>query len=208
MCFWHYRALMMNKYPVNLSIDYSETSDKSTAFIRLILVIPVLIVLGMLSSIGALLFPVLLLILFKQKYPKWWFDWNVALTNFSLRVIAYGLLMRDEYPSSDEDQAVHVDIPYPDVEKDLDKWKPLYKWFLAIPHIIILCFLEIGVVLCSVFVWFAILFTGRYPKGVFDFVEGVLRWFLRVAAYAILLTTDEYPPFRLCLLYTSDAADE
>ena len=108
MCFWHYRALMMNKYPVNLSIDYSETSDKSTAFIRLILVIPVLIVLGMLSSIGALLFPVLLLILFKQKYPKWWFDWNVALTNFSLRVIAYGLLMRDEYPSSDEDQAVHV----------------------------------------------------------------------------------------------------
>ena len=197
MCFWHYRALMMNKYPVNLSIDYSETSDKSTAFIRLILVIPVLIVLGMLSSIGALLFPVLLLILFKQKYPKWWFDWNVALTNFSLRVIAYGLLMRDEYPSSDEDQAVHVDIPYPDVEKDLDKWKPLYKWFLAIPHIIILCFLEIGVVLCSVFVWFAILFTGRYPKGVFDFVEGVLRWFLRVTAYAVLLTTDEYPPFRL-----------
>jgi hypothetical protein len=188
---------MMNKYPVNLSIDYSETSDKSTAFIRLILVIPVLIVLGMLSSIGALLFPVLLLILFKQKYPKWWFDWNVALTNFSLRVIAYGLLMRDEYPSSDEDQAVHVDIPYPDVEKDLDKWKPLYKWFLAIPHIIILCFLEIGVVLCSVFVWFAILFTGRYPKGVFDFVEGVLRWSLRVTAYAILLTTDEYPPFRL-----------
>lgn len=197
MCFWHYRALMMNKYPVNLSIDYSETSDKSTAFIRLILVIPVLIVLGMLSSIGALLFPVLLLILFKQKYPKWWFDWNVALTNFSLRVIAYGLLMRDEYPSSDEDQAVHVDIAYPDVEKDLDKWKPLYKWFLAIPHIIILCFLEIGVVLCSVFVWFAILFTGRYPKGVFDFVEGVLRWSLRVTAYAILLTTDEYPPFRL-----------
>jgi hypothetical protein len=188
---------MMNKYPVNLSIDYSETSDKSTAFIRLILVIPVLIVLGMLSSIGALLFPVLLLILFKQKYPKWWFDWNVALTNFSLRVIAYGLLMRDEYPSSDEDQAVHVDIAYPDVEKDLDKWKPLYKWFLAIPHIIILCFLEIGVVLCSVFVWFAILFTGRYPKGVFDFVEGVLRWSLRVTAYAILLTTDEYPPFRL-----------
>ena len=197
MCFWHYRALMMNKYPVNLSIDYSETSDKSTAFIRLILVIPVLIVLGMLSSIGALLFPVLLLILFKQKYPKWWFDWNVALTNFSLRVIAYGLLMRDEYPSSDEDQAVHVDIPYPDVENDLDKWKPLYKWFLAIPHIIILCFLEIGVVLCSVFVWFTILFTGRYPKGVFDFVEGVLRWSLRVTAYAILLTTDEYPPFRL-----------
>ena len=188
---------MMNKYPVNLSIDYSETSDKSPAFIRLILVIPVLIVLGMLSSIGALLFPVLLLILFKQKYPKWWFDWNVALTNFSLRVIAYGLLMRDEYPSSDEDQAVHVDIPYPDVEKDLDKWKPLYKWFLAIPHIIILCFLEIGVVLCSVFVWFSILFTGRYPKGVFDFVEGVLRWSLRVTAYAILLTTDEYPPFRL-----------
>ena len=187
----------MKPYPVNLSIDYSEKSDKSTALIRLILVIPVVFVLSLLSAVGALTLPVLLLILFREKYPKWWFDWNVAITKFSLRVIAYGLLMRDEYPSTDEDQAVHVDIPYPDAGQELDKWKPLYKWILVIPHIIVLCLLEVVVIICSVFAWFAILFTGRYPKGIFDFVEGFLRWLLRVSAYAFLLTTDEYPPFRL-----------
>ena len=187
----------MKQYPANLKIDYPETSNKSTAFIRLILIIPVFIVLTLLSSVGVLVLPALLLILFREKYPKWWFDWNVAITKFSLRVITYGLLMRDEYPSTDEDQAVHIDIPYPDVKTDLNKWMPLIKWILVIPHIIVLLFIEIAVVFCSVFAWFSILFTGRYPKGIFDFVEGFLRWVLRVIAYALLLTTDEYPPFRL-----------
>lgn len=187
----------MNGYPVSLTIDYSETSNKSTSIIRLILAIPALILLSLLSSVGALFFPVLLLILFKQKYPRWWFDWNIELAKFSLRVSAYALLMRDEYPSTDEDQAVHVVIPYPDVKQELNKWLPLIKWAMVIPHMIILFFLEIAVLLCTVFAWFAILFTGRYPKGVFNFVEGFLRWFLRVIAYAVLLTTDEYPPFRL-----------
>jgi len=189
--------IKMNGYPVSLTIDYSETSNKSTSIIRLILAIPALILLSLLSSVGALFFPVLLLILFKQKYPRWWFDWNIELAKFSLRVSAYALLMRDEYPSTDEDQAVHVVIPYPDVKQELNKWLPLIKWAMVIPHMIILFFLEIAVLLCTVFAWFAILFTGRYPKGVFNFVEGFLRWFLRVIAYAVLLTTDEYPPFRL-----------
>ena len=188
----------MEPYPVNLKIDYSETSNRPTAFIRVVLIIPVVIILALISSYAeGFSLAVALLILCREKYPKWWFDWNLALTKFWLRIAAYGLLMRDEYPSTDDDQAVKVDIPYPDVKKDLNRWMPLVKWILAIPHFIVLVFMFIAVVFCSVFAWFAILFTGRYPKGIFDFVEGFLRWLLRVNAYVLLLTTDEYPPFRL-----------
>jgi len=188
----------MKQYPVNLKIEYSEKSNKSTALFRLVLIIPIVIILAIISSYAeALSLAVGLLILFREKYPKWWFDWNVGITKFTYRIVAYGLLMRDEYPSTDDDQAVKVDIPYPDVKKDLNRWMPLVKWILAIPHIIVLIFIFIAVVFCSVFAWFAILLTGRYPKVVFDFVEGFLRWSLRVNAYMLLLTTDEYPPFRL-----------
>jgi len=188
----------MKQYQVNLTIEYPETSNKSTALIRLVLIIPIVIILALISSYAeALSLAVGLLILFREKYPKWWFDWNVGITKFTYRIVAYGLLMRDEYPSTDDDQAVKVDIPYPDVKKDLNRWMPLVKWILAIPHIIVLIFIFIAVVFCSVFAWFAILLTGRYPKVIFDFVEGFLRWSLRVNAYMLLLTTDEYPPFRL-----------
>ena len=188
----------MKQYPVNLKIDYSETSIKLTALIRLVLVIPIIIVIALISSYAETLsLAVALMILFREKYPKWWFDLNLALTNFWLRIAAYGLLMRDEYPSTDDDQSIQVDIPYPDVKKDLNRWMPLFKWILVIPHLIVLLLIFIAVVVCSVFAWFAILFTGRYPKGIFDFVEGFLRWSLRVNAYVFLLTTDEYPPFRL-----------
>jgi hypothetical protein len=188
----------MKQYPVNLKIEYPETSNKSTALIRLVLIIPIVIILAIISSYAETLsLAVGLLIIFREKYPKWWFDWNVGITKFTYRIVAYGLLMRDEYPSTDDDQAVKVDIPYPDVKKDLNRWMPLVKWILAIPHIIVLIFIFIAVVFCSVFAWFAILLTGRYPKVIFDFVEGFLRWSLRVNAYMLLLTTDEYPPFRL-----------
>jgi hypothetical protein len=188
----------MKQYPINLKIEYPETSNKATALIRLVLIIPIVIILALISSYAeALSLAVGLLILFKEKYPKWWFDWNVDITKFTYRIVAYGLLTRDEYPSTDDDQAVKVDIPYPDVKKDLNRWMPLVKWILAIPHIIVLIFIFIAVVFCSVFAWFAILLTGRYPKVIFDFVEGFLRWSLRVNAYMFLLTTDEYPPFRL-----------
>ena len=188
----------MKQYPVNLKIEYSEKSNKSTALFRLVLIIPIVIILAIISSYAeALSLAVGLLILFREKYPKWWFDWNVGITKFTYRIVAYGLLMRDEYPSTDDDQAVKVDIPYPDVKKDLNRWMPLVKWILAIPHIIVLILIFIAVVFCSVFAWFAILLTGRYPKGIFDFVEGFLRWSLRVNAYVFLLTTDQYPPFRL-----------
>jgi hypothetical protein len=137
------------------------------------------------------------MIVFRRKYPKWWFDWNLALIKFSLRVISYLLLLRDEYPSTDDEQSVQVQLPYPDAGKELNQWLPLVKWLLAIPHVIILCILLIGVILCSILAWFIILFTGRYPKAMFDFVVGFLRWALRVEAYALLLTTDIYPPFML-----------
>ena len=139
----------------------------------------------------------MLMLVFRQKYPRWWFDWNMALTRFGTRVGTYLALLRDEYPSTDEDQAVHIEIPYPDAKKDLNRWLPLVKWLLAIPHYIVLFFLGIAALVVVMIAWFAILFTGRYPKGLFDFVVGVMRWSLRVSAYAFLLTTDKYPPFAL-----------
>ena len=141
--------------------------------------------------------PTVLMILFRQKYPKWWFDWNLAVARFATRVLSYLALLSDEYPSTDEEQAVHIDIPYPNARDDLNRWLPLVKWFLAIPHYIVLWFLGIAAIVVVIVSWFAILFTGRYPKDLFDFVVGVFRWYWRVLAYAFLLTTDRYPPFRL-----------
>ena len=187
----------MKKYPVNLKIEYPEKSNKSTALFRLVLIIPIILILALIAPAEAFSIAVALMIIFKEKYPKWWFDWNVGITKFIYRIAAYGLLLRDEYPSTDDEQAIQVDLPYPDVKKDLNRWMPLVKWILVIPHIIVLIFIFIAVVFCTVFAWFAILLTGRYPKGIFDFVEGFLRWSLRVNAYVFLLTTDQYPPFRL-----------
>lgn len=194
-------------YPVSLSIDYPDRHlDKLTTFFRIFTVIPIAIILGLLggtgnyqyAAAGGLVFvPTALMLLFRQKYPRWWFDWNLNLTRFSARVSAYLSLLRDEYPSTDEEQAVHISIPYPDAQADLNRWLPLIKWFLAIPHYVVLFFLGIAALVCVVIAWFAILFTGRYPRSLFDFVVGVFRWSLRVTVYAIILTTDQYPPFRL-----------
>jgi len=146
---------------------------------------------------GALFAATLLMILIRRRYPRWWFDFALELNRFSTRVGAYLLLLTDGYPSTVEEQSVHLDLDYPDVERDLNRWLPLIKWLLALPHLIILVFLYVAVVLVTVIAWFAILFTGRYPRGMFDFVVGVARWSLRVYAYAFLLLTDEYPPFAL-----------
>jgi hypothetical protein len=144
-----------------------------------------------------LFLPVLALLVLRHKYPRWWFDFNLQLTRLEARIYCYVLLLRDEYPSVEEGQAVHLDIVYPDAKNDLNRWLPLVKWFLAIPHYIVLVFLYIAVVVVVIIAWFAILFTGRYPRGMFDFVVGVVRWALRVGAYAFLLVTDRYPPFSL-----------
>lgn len=200
------------EYPLTFSVDYPHQMDRLTTFFRIFAAIPILVILSMLSggfawdgsedtnryATGGLVFlPLVLMILFRRKYPRWWFDWNYALTAFSTRVASYLALLRDEYPSTDEEQAVHLAIVYPDVENALNRWLPLVKWFLAIPHYIVLFFLTIAAVIAVIIAWFAILIAGRYPEALFEFVVGVMRWWLRVGAYAFLLVTDRYPPFRL-----------
>jgi hypothetical protein len=138
-----------------------------------------------------------LLIIFRQRYPRWWFDFSRELTRFGARVSAYAALLTDRYPSTVEEQSVHLEIDYPDAETDLNRWLPLVKWLLAIPHYIVLCFLSVAAFFAGILAWFAILVTGQYPQALFDFMVGVGRWWLRVTAYAFLLVTDRYPPFSL-----------
>ena len=203
-------------YPVRFSVDYpARTLDRATTFFRLIVAIPILIVLGALSAgtwegmsdngsmsgaagaAGVLFFAPLLMIVFRQKYPRWWFDWNRELQRFSSRVGVYLALMDDRYPSTDDAQSVHLDYAYPDATRDLNRWLPLVKWLLAIPHYLLLIVLNLVAVVAVVVAWVAILVTGRYPRGLFRFVEGVFRWNNRVIGYALTLVTDTYPPFRL-----------
>jgi len=207
---------MPPSYPVNFSVDYPERQlNRLTTFFRIFTVIPIAIVAALLPgaelagsaqadgaasgavAAGSIIFlPIVLMLLFRKKYPRWWYDWNLELLRFVNRLGVYVALMDDEYPSTDEQQAVRLDFAYPDAER-LERGLPLVKWLLAIPHYIVLFFLYIGVFFAVIFAWFAILFTGNYPRGVFSFVEGVLRWHNRVVGYAFVLVTDDYPPFRL-----------
>jgi Domain of unknown function (DUF4389) len=194
---------MNESYPLTYSVEYPDRdlNRLATAF-RIFTVIPILIVLATVSGGGAaaggiVFFGTLLMILFRKKYPRWWFDWNRELLRFTQRVYAYGALMSDVYPSTDEQQYVRLEIDYPNAEADLARGMPLVKWFLAIPHYVVLLFLYIGAFFAVIFAWFAIMFTGRYPRSLFDFVVGVERWALRVVAYAFILVTDKYPPFSL-----------
>jgi hypothetical protein len=199
-------------YPVQYSVDYPDRPlNRLTSFFRLLTVIPIGIVLALIEgggyasggsgkvagAVGLVVLPTLLLILFRQKYPRWWFDWNLELMRFSARVGVYLSLMDDRYPSTDEQQAVHLELSYPDARNDLNRWLPLVKWLLAIPHYVVLFFLYIAAFFVVIAAWFAILFTGRFPRGMFDFLVGVGRWTNRVIAYAHVLVTDSYPPFRL-----------
>jgi hypothetical protein len=206
-------AIGQEPYPVQFSVDYPDRPlNRVMTFFRIFTVIPIAIVLGTVSgqtwgssqgtyyvaAAGGLLFlGPLLMILFRLKYPRWWFDWNLELQRFSNRVGIYLALMDDRYPSTDEHQSVRLDYRYPDVPAELNRFLPLVKWLLAIPHYIVLFFLDIGALVVVIVAWFVILFTGRYPRGMFDYVEGVIRWHNRVLAYAYTLVTDRYPPFRL-----------
>jgi hypothetical protein len=203
-------------YPLTFSVDYPDRSLNrlSTAF-RIFAIIPIAILAATLEGgsfafhaggagtrsaaggIGILVIPVLLMLLFRKKYPRWWYDWNLQLTRFTNRIAIYFALMDDRYPSTDEQQAVHLEFRYPNAEQDLSRGLPLIKWLLAIPHYIALFFLTIGALFAAIVAWFVILFTGRYPPPLFDFIEGVIRWHNRVGAYAFLLITDRYPPFSL-----------
>jgi hypothetical protein len=206
-------VMIQDPYPVQFSVDYPDRPlNRLTTFFRIFTVIPIAIVLGTVSGQtwvsstgryyiagagGLLIFGPLLMILFQLKYPRWWFDWNLELQRFSNRVGIYLALMDDTYPSTDEHQSVHLEYHYPDVPAELNRFLPLVKWLLAIPHYIVLIFLHIGAVIAVIVAWFAILFTGHYPRAIFDYVEGVIRWNNRVLGYAFILITDRYPPFRL-----------
>jgi Domain of unknown function (DUF4389) len=191
---------MNDDYPVQYAVDYPDRDlNRLTTFFRLIVAIPIVLLLALVSAgtRGLLFGPVLLMLLFRRKYPRWWFDWNRELMRFSARVGVYIGLMDDRYPSTDEPQAVRLDFEYPDAQTTLNRWLPLVKWFLAIPHLIVLFVLSIAAVVVVILAWFAILFTGRFPRGLFDFLVGFGRWQNRVVAYAFALVTDRYPPFRL-----------
>jgi hypothetical protein len=205
-------------YAARLEIDYPEQLDRLTTFFRLIWVIPIAIILSLLTATGnetivtstgetvvrstggiatGLFVATVLIIAFRVRYPRWWFDFARELTRFEARIGSYLALLTDQYPSTVDEQAVHLEIDYPDVQRDLNRWLPLVKWLLAVPHYVVLLFLWLAAVIAVVIAWFAILFTGRYPRSLFDFVVGVGRWSLRVGAYAFLLVTDRYPPFSL-----------
>lgn len=205
-------------YAATLSIDYPERLDRLSTFLRALWAVPILIVLSLLTATGnetivtetgeriatsgggilaGLAFATALMIAIRVRYPRWWFDFARELTRFSGRVMAYLGLLTDRYPSTVDEQSVHLEVAYPDVDRDLNRWLPLVKWLLAIPHYVVLIMLWIGVVLAVVAAWFAIVITGRYPRPLFNYVVGVGRWTLRVSAYAFLLVTDRYPPFRL-----------
>jgi hypothetical protein len=207
---------MDDAYPVRFSVDYPDRDlNRLTTGLRIFTVIPIAILLGtiegysgqwggdartstyVIGGTGLLFLPPLLMLVFRQKYPRWWFDWNLELLRFTNRIGVYFALMDDRYPSTDEQQGVRLDFGYPDARLGLNRWLPLVKWFLAIPHYIVLAFLYLGVIVVVIAAWFAILFTGRYPRGIFDYVEGVIRWHNRVVGYAWILVTDQYPPFRL-----------
>jgi len=205
---------MVSSYPVQFDVDFpARPLDRIASACRIFAAIPILIVLGTLSGEtlhanqqttsytlasggGVLFLPLVLMILFRQKYPRWWFDWNLNFLRFSNRVTAYLALLDDHYPSTDEEQAVHLNFSYPDATQ-MNRWLPLVKWLLAIPHYVVLFFLGIGALVAVIVAWFAILFTGTYPRGLFDYVVGVLRWSNRVNGYAFVLVTDQYPPFSL-----------
>jgi hypothetical protein len=205
-------------YAARLEVDYPDRHNRLTTLFRLVLVIPIAVVIGVLTNdttrtvydhsghavstssggiTGGLFLATLLMILFRQRYPRWWFEFSRELTRFGARIWAYVALLSDQYPSTVDEQSVHLDLDYPDAERDHNRWLPLVKWLLAIPHYIVLFFLSIGAFFAVVIAWFAILITGRYPRGLFDYVVGVGRWWLRVQAYAFLLVTDRYPPFSL-----------
>ena len=200
------------EYPATLTVDYPDRNlNRLTTFFRLFVAIPILIIIGLISSGtlssetgaftyqyaagGVVFLPLVLMLLFRKKYPQWWFDWNLALTRFSYRIGAYLYLLRDEYPSTDEEQAVHIEIQQPNAA-ELNRWLPLVKWIMAIPHYIVLFCLGIAAIVVIIIAWFAILFTGRYPRSLFDFVVAYMRWSLRVLVYAFILSTDAYPPFK------------
>jgi hypothetical protein len=203
---------MTHAYPLTFEVDYPDRPlNRLTTALRLFMAVPIVVLLTAIGGLtvastgadtttvaasgSALLFlPPLLMVVFRGRYPRWWYEFNVELLRFQNRVGVYLALMDDRYPSTEEQQSVRLDVPYP---TGLNRLLPLVKWLLAIPHYVVLAVLYAGALVAIIAAWFAVLVTGRFPHGLFDYLVGVGRWTNRVTAYAFLLVTDEYPPFRL-----------
>jgi hypothetical protein len=184
-------------YPLRYDVEYPEELSRWLIFVKWLLAIPHFIILWALTYAAEVVtFIAFFAILFTRRYPRGLFDFVVNVNRWNANVLAYTGLFRDEYPpfSWEPGQyAVTYEVDYPE---ELNRWLPLIKWLLAIPHVIVLLFLFIAASVAWVIAWFAILFTGRFPRGLFDFIVGVMRWQYRVNAYVGLLR-DEYPPFSL-----------
>ena len=184
-------------YPLRYDVEYPEELSRWLIFVKWLLAIPHFIILYALSvAAGVVGFIAFFAILFTRRYPRGLFDFVVNVNRWGANVGAYYGLFRDEYPPfswEPGEYAVTYEVDYPE---ELNRWLPLIKWLLAIPHIIVLLFLFIAVYFAYIIAWFAILFTRRFPRGLFDFIVGVYRWNYRVSAYTALLR-DEYPPFSL-----------
>ena len=194
---------------IETQIDVSLTErNRLTAFFRIILVVPMAIFLASFAptdlsadgsnywAVGFLVLPTALAIVFRRIYPSYLLVFNEALLSLQTRVDAYILLLTDEYPSIEENDIVSVTFPSVDA-KQLNQWLPLVKWFLAIPLYIVGLFYIIYAALLTIFAWLTVIFTGNYPEKCAEGVVGTIAYWNRVAGYALLLVTDEYPTFSL-----------
>lgn len=192
---------------VEITVDADLGPRKRlSVFFRPLLLLPVVILLSLLggsslsddSSWGSTVFLALaLIVIFTGTYPTWLLTFIHGLQAFELKIGAYALLLRDEYPSLAD--RPFAQVLYPNIEGGarLKRFMPLVKWFLAIPHYVVLLLTGIAVFLLTVLAWFSILFTGRYPTSFLPFVVGWLKYYNRVVGYAFTLVTDQYPQFRL-----------
>jgi hypothetical protein len=182
-------------HPVTFDIAYPERLNRWLILVKWLLAIPHLIIANLLDNVAQLLaFVAFFTILFTGKWPEGMFKFTVGCLRWQYNVYAYVLLLRDEYPpfSFDPGQyAVAFDVAYPE---KLNRWLVFVKWLLIIPNLIVFLLVALAWAITLIVAWFAILFTGRYPRGLFDFAVGVMRWSARLNAYVYLMT-DKYPPF-------------
>jgi hypothetical protein len=187
------------EYPVRFDVEYPDRLSRWKIFVKWLFAIPHLIIIYLLGIVNSvMIFIAFFAVLFTKKWPRGMFDFSVQIQRWTANVLAYFLvLLRDEYPPFSGDAGeypVTLEIDYDD---NLSRWQIFVKWLLAIPHLIVLVFLAIVVYVVVIIAFFAILFTARYPRWLFDFVVGTYRWYMRVNAYAVWFMTDRYPPFSL-----------
>lgn len=187
------------RYPMEFEVEYAERLSRLKTFFRGILIIPVYLfgyLLGYLPFVAIV--SARMTIFCRRKYPRWLFAAAAGYQAWWSRFVAYGLLLTDRYPSFDQEARGPVRLEYDDPPQgQLSRWRGLFwRFALLTPHLIVLWFLWLAVVVVTLLASFAILFTGRYPRGMFGFTTGVMRWTNRVWGY-LLQFNDRFPPFAL-----------